>query len=91
MPHPVLRVQLLGGFNLVYNNAPVIGVNPARLQSLLAYLILHADSPQSRQQCSGPQKLETTLRGRIHQERGLLCQGSAEILVRNSKPRWCWN
>lgn len=45
----VLRVQLLGTFSLVYQNTPVKGVNTLRLQSLLAYLILHADSPQLRQ------------------------------------------
>ena len=50
MSHPVLRVQLLGGFNLVYNDAPLTGVNSPRLQSLLAYLILHADTPRPRQQ-----------------------------------------
>src|ERR1051326_8037699 len=49
MSHPILRVQLLGGFNLVYNNVPIAGVNSARLQSLLAYLILHADALQLRQ------------------------------------------
>jgi len=70
MPHPVLRVQLLGGFNLVYNNAPVIGVNPARLQSLLAYLILHADSPQSRQQIAfllWPDTTESQARNNLRQ------------------------
>jgi DNA-binding SARP family transcriptional activator/predicted ATPase/transcriptional regulator with XRE-family HTH domain len=45
---PVLLVQLLGSFRLVYDKGPVAGVNSARLQSLLAFLILHADSPQSR-------------------------------------------
>lgn len=49
MAHPVLGVQLLGGFNLIYNDQPVTGVNSARLQSCLAYLILHADIPQLRQ------------------------------------------
>lgn len=48
MTHPILHVQLLGGFNLVYDAVPLTGVNSARLQSLLAYLILHADSPQLR-------------------------------------------
>jgi len=70
MPHPVLQVQLLGGFNLVYNNAPVIGVNPARLQSLLAYLILHADSPQSRQQIAfllWPDTTESQARNNLRQ------------------------
>ncbi len=48
MPPPVLRVQLLGGFNLICNDAPLTGLNSARLQSLLAYLILHADTPRPR-------------------------------------------
>jgi len=70
MTHPVLRVQLLGGFNLVYNNAPVMGVNSARLQSLLAYLILHADSPQSRQQVAfllWPDTTESQARNNLRQ------------------------
>jgi len=44
-----LHIRLLGGFDLIYRDAPVVGVNTARLQSLLAYLILHTGSPQSRQ------------------------------------------
>ena len=47
---PILQAELLGGFRLVYDNIPVAGVRSERLQSLLAYLILRADSPQSRQQ-----------------------------------------
>jgi DNA-binding SARP family transcriptional activator/predicted ATPase len=49
-PLPVLQAQLFGGFRLVYDRRVIAGVNSARLQSLLAFLILHADSPQSRQQ-----------------------------------------
>ena len=49
MTYPVLRVQLLGEINLVCDDAPITGVNSARLQSLLAYLILHADTAQLRQ------------------------------------------
>ena len=45
-----LRVRLLGDFSLVYGDEPLTGVNTPRLQSLLAYLILHRDAPQSRQQ-----------------------------------------
>ena len=45
----MLRVQLLGGFALAYNDTPVLSVKTARLQSLLTYLILHRDTPQSRQ------------------------------------------
>ena len=68
--HPLLRIQLLGGFNLVYDDAPVIGFNSARLQSILAYLILHADSPQSRQQVSfllWPDTSESQARNNLRQ------------------------
>ena len=45
---PVLRVRLLGECCLTYGQAPVTGINTPRLQSLLAYLLLHRDAPQSR-------------------------------------------
>ncbi len=44
-----LRIQLLGNFNMSYDAKPVVSVNTARLQSLVAYLILHAETPQLRQ------------------------------------------
>lgn len=44
----VLHVRLLGEFSLIYGDQPVATVNTARLQSLLAYLLLHRDAPQSR-------------------------------------------
>jgi len=44
-----LHIRLLGGFGLIYRDVPIVGVNTARLQSLLAYLILHAGLPQPRQ------------------------------------------
>jgi DNA-binding SARP family transcriptional activator/predicted ATPase/DNA-binding XRE family transcriptional regulator len=50
VPLPILQAQLFGGFRLVYDSRVITGVNSARLQSLLTFLILHADSPQSRQQ-----------------------------------------
>jgi DNA-binding SARP family transcriptional activator len=45
---PALDIQLLGDFRLVYDSAPVTSVNTARLQSLLAYLVLHGKAPQAR-------------------------------------------
>lgn len=45
---PALHIYLLGDFRLVYDSAPVTSVNTARLQSLLAYLVLHRDAPQPR-------------------------------------------
>lgn len=47
---PSVHVRLLGEFSVTTDVAPVSGLNRARLQSLLAYLLLHRTSPQSRQQ-----------------------------------------
>jgi DNA-binding SARP family transcriptional activator/predicted ATPase len=44
-----LRLRLLGDFSLTYDNQQVTSLNTGRLQSLLAYLVLHRDVPQQRQ------------------------------------------
>ena len=70
MLHTILRVQLLGSFNLFYNEALVTGVNSSRLQSLLAYLILHANQPQSRQRVAfllWPDAAESQARNNLRQ------------------------
>jgi len=43
-----LDIQLLGGFRLDYADQSVDGIDTPRLQSLLAYLLLHRETPQSR-------------------------------------------
>ena len=43
-----LHIQLLGDFRLAYGDDPVTDVESPRLQSLLAYLLLHRGAPQSR-------------------------------------------
>jgi DNA-binding SARP family transcriptional activator len=43
-----LHIQLLGDFRLTYGDEPVTNVNSSRLQSLLAYLLVHRTAPQSR-------------------------------------------
>jgi predicted ATPase len=70
MTYPVLGVQLLGGFNLIYDDTPITGINSARLQSLLAYLILHADIPQLRQHLAfvlWPDTTESQARNNLRQ------------------------
>src|SRR5437588_2279768 len=49
MTMPTLHLRLLGDFNLLYNDQQVTSLNTMRLQSLLAYLVLHRDVPQHRQ------------------------------------------
>ena len=76
---PALHVYLLGHFQLQYEGQAVVTVNSARLQSLLAYLVLHRQAPLSRQQIaalfwpdtSEPQA-RTNLRNLLHQLRQAL-------------------
>src|SRR5713101_832461 len=49
MTMPTLHLRLLGDFSLLYNDQQVTNLNTTRLQSLLAYLVLHRDVPQHRQ------------------------------------------
>jgi DNA-binding SARP family transcriptional activator/predicted ATPase len=46
---PTLYIRLLGDFSLIYCDRQVTSLNTMRLQSLLAYLVLHRDVPQQRQ------------------------------------------
>lgn len=43
-----LHIHLLGDFRLVSGKAPVTTITVPRIQSLLAYLVLHHDVPQDR-------------------------------------------
>lgn len=68
-----LRCELLGDFRLAYDSQPLTGITSARLQSLLAYLLLHRDAPQSRQHLaftlypdSTESQARTNLRNLLH-------------------------
>ncbi len=50
MPAARLYLHLLGPFRLHQDDQPVAGFDQARLQHLLAYLVLHRNTPISRQQ-----------------------------------------
>ena len=68
--YPVLRIQFLGGFKIDYDDLPVFGVNSPRAQSLLAYLVLHADTPQLRQHLAfllWPDTTESQARNNLRQ------------------------
>ena len=45
---PTLHIYLLGDFLLLSEDTPLLTVNSPRLQSLLAYLVLHRTAPQDR-------------------------------------------
>lgn len=44
-----LHIQLLGDFQILDQGQPVQGLRSRRMQTLLAYLLLHRHAPQSRQ------------------------------------------
>lgn len=44
-----MRISLFGNMRITLDGCPVTSVNTNRLQSLLAYLILHGDTPQPRE------------------------------------------
>ena len=46
----VLQITLLGGFRLANDEEPLTTMASTRVQALLAYLLLHQETPQPRQQ-----------------------------------------
>ena len=65
-----LQIRLLGQFRMTVDEQPVERTTTARLQSLLAYLLLHADAPQSRAQLAftfWPDASEANARNNLRQ------------------------
>jgi DNA-binding SARP family transcriptional activator len=76
---PTLHIHLLGEFLLRAGDRPVTTITSPRLQSLLAYLVLHRDAPQPRQRLafllwpdSSEDQAHTDLRSLIHRLRRAL-------------------
>ncbi len=76
---PPIRLELLGTLRITFGDTPVASVNTARMQSLLAYLVLHADAPQSREHLayllwpeSEESQARTNLRQALHHLRRAL-------------------
>lgn len=70
---PILRIQLLGEFCMIYGDTRVAAINSPRLRTLLAYLILHRNAPQPRQHLafllwpdSAEEQARTNLRNLLH-------------------------
>jgi DNA-binding SARP family transcriptional activator len=92
---PGLRVNLLGDFRLSYDEAPVHGVDTPRLQSLLAYLVLHRDAPQLRHHLAflfWPDSTEvqalTNLRNLLHHLRHDLPEADRFLYVDAQTLQW---
>ncbi len=92
----MLRIRLLGEFSLVYDDRPVTGVNTPRLQSLLAYLVLHREAPQARRYLaflfwpdSSEAQARTNLRKLFHQLYQALPEAERFLLADGQTLQWC--
>ncbi|MBX3013068.1 MAG: AAA family ATPase [Caldilineaceae bacterium] len=92
---PHLQISLLGRFQLSFGSAPVAGFAAARLQALLAYLVLHCRAPHSRQQLafhfwpvSSESQARTNLRKLLLQLRQQLPAVAAFLIADNQQITW---
>lgn len=92
---PPMHLQFLGGFQLACGDTPITSINVPRLQSLLAYLVLHAGVPQSRTRLaaslwsdSAEGQAHTNLRNLLCKLRKLLPSSDAFVRVERHTLLW---
>lgn len=92
---PYLHIRLLGEFQLVYGDQLITSVNTPRLQSLLAYLILHRQAPQLRKHIafqfwpdSNERQAHTNLRKLLLQLRSALPDADAFLIQQQLTLQW---
>lgn len=92
---PTLHIRLLGNFHLVYDDTLISTFVQPRLQALLAYLLLHRNSPQPRQQISylfWPDSTEhqalTNLRQILHRMRRSLPAADEFVQINRKTIQW---
>jgi DNA-binding SARP family transcriptional activator len=90
-----LQINLLGGFQLFYDEKPVELAHSSRLQALLAYIILHRSAPIVREHLAflfwpdtSESQARTNLRNLIHQLRQALPFISTYISFDNNILEW---
>jgi DNA-binding SARP family transcriptional activator/predicted ATPase len=91
----VLRIRLLGDVDLRYGRERVRGLDAPRLQSLLAYLLLHREAPQARHHLAfllWPESTEaqarTNLRHLLHQLRRAVPDAERFLEVTTKIVQW---
>ncbi|HWC13575.1 MAG TPA: BTAD domain-containing putative transcriptional regulator [Actinomycetota bacterium] len=91
----LLRVRLLGGMDVRYATERLLALDSPRLQSLLAYLLLHRDAPQQRQHLafvlwpdSTEAQARTNLRQLLHHLRRAIPQSESFLEVGPARIQW---
>ncbi len=90
-----LRIELLGSFQIRYQDVPLDGFDAPRLQSLLAYLVLHRDAPQSRThlafllwQDSSEKQAHGNLRNLVHRLKKILPDTDSYVIADTQTLQW---
>jgi DNA-binding SARP family transcriptional activator/predicted ATPase len=92
---PPIRIELLGKLRFTFGQHLLTSVNTNRLQSLLAFLVLHGDAPQSREHLafllwpeSSESQARTNLRQLLHNLRRALPVECSLLAIDNQTVRW---
>jgi serine/threonine protein kinase/predicted ATPase len=92
---PALRISLFGNLRITLAGSPVEAVNTNRLQSLIAYLILHGDMPQPRERlafmlwpASSESQARTNLRQLLHHLKRALPAECNSLMTDHFTVRW---
>lgn len=90
-----MRICLLGNLLISIEGRPIAAINTNRLQSLLAYLILHSDTPQPRERLafvlwpgSGESQARTNLRQLVHHLKRALPAGCSSLVADHFVLQW---
>ena len=90
-----MRISLFGNLQISFGGSPVTAVNTNRLQSLLAYLILHGDMPQPRERlafmlwpASSESQARTNLRQLLHHLKRALPAECNSLVTDHFAVRW---
>jgi DNA-binding SARP family transcriptional activator len=92
---PVAQIRLLGEFQAAFAGVDVPSLGSTRLQSLLAYLLLHRDAPQQRQRLasalwpdSSEAQARTNLRHLLHTLRQCVPEAPRYLEITSRTVRW---
>jgi DNA-binding SARP family transcriptional activator/tetratricopeptide (TPR) repeat protein len=90
-----LQIHLFGSFQLTYDHQPIAEFNQARQQAFLAYLLLNAHAPQSRQHLAflfwpdtGEVQALTNLRNLLYKMRRSLPDAETFLRVDTQNVQW---
>lgn len=94
-PAALMDIQLLGVFRLTYGDEPVTGLDSPRIREFLAYLLLHRDAPQPRQQIasafwpeSSDAQARTNLRQLLYRLRQELPEADRFLRIEGATMQW---